>query len=1152
MSGPPSPLRNGPVPERVPRHLFLFREVPLAIPRACQLSLICLSLLVATSAFVRAEDAKPRFTSEQLDFFETSVRPLLLTECIRCHGDKKQWAGLRLDSRHRMLTGGESGPAIIPGKPAESLLIEAVQRTGLEMPPDKELSPEQVKILIKWVEMGAPWPDQPNEETDTNQAARDHWALQPIKKVTPPDVAGDPPIYNDIDRFVQAKLSEAKLQGAPRSDPRTLIRRVSYGLTGLPPAFKDVRNFEQDPSPQAFGKLVEQYLSSPQYGEHWGRKWLDLARYADTKGYVYNREERRSLHAWTYRDWVVKALNEDLPYDQFLKLQIAADQIAPDDPSAQAAMGFLTVGRRFLGNPHDIIDDRIDVLCRTTMGLTVQCARCHDHKYDPIPTADYYSLYGVFQNCTEQIVPVTPAKKNTKPTKFEAELQKRQQAFRDAMEQASLEASQRARGRLADYLFAQSELEKYPDLSFNLILGVDDVIPLFVHRWEAYLRHAKNVKDPIFLPWFQFVELPADNFGPLAVEVTQRLQTESASAVHPLVLPLFDTPPTSLREVAERYQSLFQSIDQKWTQALEDAEKESLPPPDGLPVPEEEQLRKVLYGPTSPCSLPDDSIVSTEYFFDQKVGDRLWKLQVAIEKWLIEGPDATPHTIRLIDRKLLEEPLIFRRGNPANKGEEVSRHFLTAIAGENPPPFQIGSGRLELAEAIASPSNPLTARVWVNRIWQHHFGVGLVPTPSDFGTRAPEPVHLELLDWLAGELIDSGWSTKHIQRLILNSATYQQNSLGPKDPAERERCLVQDPENTLLWKMRPHRLTFEEFRDSMLMASGSLDLTLGGRPSELFPPDDGNHRRTLYGLVDRQFLPAVFRVFDFANPDLHLPVRAETTVSQQALFAMNHPFMADRATALIRSIEPEAFSDQQKIEALFVRLFQRIPSDWEMEAAVQFLNRADQMEEHQPSPQQAAWKYGYASVDEEGTSVRNFQPLPYFTGSSWQGGPKYPDGSLGWAQLHADGGHPGNDHDHAVVRRWTAPKAGVLSIQSHANHEQKPGNGIRCRIISNRQGLFREFALHQSSKEETIKDIPVQSGEIIDFVVDINGNLHSDEFLWTVELELTDNGSSGLSSENRQTWNSKKDFTGVGQMQLRPWEQLAQVLLLSNEFLFVD
>ena len=702
----------------------------------------------------------------------------------------------------------------------------------------------------------------------------------------------------------------------------------------------EVEDFVRNPDPQAYTQLVDRLLASPQYGEQWARHWLDLARYSDTKGYVYAREERFWVHASPYRDWVVRAFNDDLPYDRFLLLQIAADQVAPNDPASWAAMGFLTLGRRFLGVTYDIIDDRIDVVTRGTMGVTVACARCHDHKYDPIPTADYYSLYGVFQNCAERFVAIEPHRSHSNT--FEKEFQKRQQKLQQATARARAEASERARRRVSEYLVAQLELHKYPEERFNQMLSTSDLIPAFVRNWQTFLVQAAKTGNPIFIPWHRFAHLRDDEFASRAAGITKQLR-EAQVPINPLVATAFATPPASMRDVVERYGRLFTEVEHR-------CQKECAVGSGSVAIPAafadapSEALRQVLYSSQSPCFVPDEGIVNTEVYFDSPTIVALWGLQAQVDRLLIESPQAPPYAVALVDRPRLQEPRIFLRGNPATKGEEVPRRFLEVVAGRGRKPFSQGSGRLELAQQIVSPDNPLTARVWVNRVWMHHFGAGLVRTPSDFGTRAESPSHPQLLDWLARKLVTEGWSTKAVHRMILLSSAYQQESDGSADRAVTQRALKVDPENRLLWRMNPRRLTFEEWRDTALAVSGRLDRQMGGRAAELFPADKKNVRRTLYGLVDRQFLPNVLRMFDFANPDLHVPQRSETTVAQQALFAMNHLFLANQARALVADLDMrEVAGPANRVRQLYRVFFQREPTDAQQQAAQHFVRSASEI-----------------------------------------------------------------------------------------------------------------------------------------------------------------------------------------------------------------
>jgi hypothetical protein len=911
-----------------------------------QLGIFCVlgCLAFAVPAQIALSEPPARIAaSSDLELFEKHVRPLLVNTCGECHGVDTQEADLRLDSREALLNGGTSGAAIVPGDAEKSLLIQAVRRTGdLQMPPEESLAPDQIAHLEHWVERGAPWTIGDAVTADRREKAQyDHWAFQPITKPPLPAASNSAWCRTPIDHFVAAELESHGLAPSPPADRRTLIRRVTYDLTGLPPTPEEVERFVADRDPEAYAKLVERLLASPHYGEHWARHWLDVARYSDTKGYVYAREERFFVHAPAYRDWVVQAFNDDMPYDKFLLLQLAADQVAPDERASWAAMGYLTLGRRFLGVTHDIIDDQIDAVSRGMLGLTVACARCHDHKYDPIPTEDYYSLYGVFRNCTERMMPIAESTATGEArAAFEQELNKRQQAFQESMKSSRAEAADRVRKRVGEYLLAQLEVEKYPEEKFNQILTTDDIIPAFVRRWQSYLETTAD--DPVFIPWHAFQKLSDEQFSDRAAEVTRGFAQAGPDAINPHVLEAFRQPPQSMRDVAERYGNLFAEFNRQFITPrpvpVRDRERGDETISRSVLEPPAEALRQVLYGPNSPCEVPDEGIVSTEMYFDTATIENLWKLQSEIDRWVINSPAAPAYAVALIDREWLLEPRVFRRGNPATKGERVPRQFLEILAGKDREPFATGSGRLEMAQAIVAPENPLTARVWANRIWMHHFGAGLVRTPSDFGLRSEPPSHPALLDWLARKLVSRGWSTKALHRLIVLSATYRQRSTGTADASNLQRALEIDPENRLLARMNVRRLTFEEWRDTLLAVTGELDRQFGGRATPLFPEKGENLRRTLYGLVDRQFLANAFRTFDFANPDLHIPQRSETIVSQQALFAMNHPFLANRARALVARVNSaDKHDDAQRVRDLYQLVYQRDPTEGQLQAALDFI-----------------------------------------------------------------------------------------------------------------------------------------------------------------------------------------------------------------------
>ncbi|HWY88713.1 MAG TPA: DUF1549 domain-containing protein, partial [Gemmataceae bacterium] len=537
------------------------------------------SLLLCLPVSISAQPPIPAEAS-LADFFETKVRPVFAKHCYSCHGPKKQKAGLRLDSKAAAFQGGDDGPVLVPNHPEKSPLVKAIRHEGdIKMPPKGKLPAQVIEDLTTWVKLGAVWPEGQSavQKPGGDEAWKKHWAFQPVRKPALPSVKNQGWVQMPVDAFILATLQSKGLSPNPRADRRTLLRRAKFDLLGLPATAAEIAAFGNDTGPDAFARVIDAYLASPHYGERWARHWLDVARYADTKGYVFN-EERRYAYAYAYRDYVIKAFNDDLPYDQFLLQQIAADRLVVHglaEPTCQAAMGYLTLGRRFLNNVQDVIDDRIDVVSRGMMGLTVTCARCHDHKYDPIPAKDYYSLYGVF-----------------------------------------------------------------------------------------------------------------------------------ASSVEPKDLPLIAEPERTKEYVA-------------FEKRVNELEGE-------VAAYKEKNKTELAQG-------------------NRKFRDGLKALQKKVDAFKASSSAAPPRAMIMQDKEQPVKPHVFLRGNPNNAGPEVPRQFLGMLAGENRQPFHEGSGRLELARAIVDKNNPLTARVFINRLWLHLFGQGLVTTPSDFGLRADPPSHPELL-----------------------------------------------------------------------------------------------------------------------------------------------------------------------------------------------------------------------------------------------------------------------------------------------------------------------------------------------------------------------------------------------------------------------
>lgn len=729
-----------------------------------------LLLAVALQVSSLPAHAQKTATSKEVEFFEKRIRPVLAENCYSCHGDKKQRGDVRVDSRGSLVKGNDLGPLLISGQPDKSRLMHVLRYKGeIKMPPKGKLPEAVLSDFQTWIQLGAPWPGGDDKTTvhQENKSGKEHWAFQPLKSPSMPKLKDQSWVRSPIDAFILARLEEKGMKPAPPADRRTLIRRVYFDLVGLPPTYQEMEAFANDKSPDAFARVVDKLLADSRYGERWARYWLDVARYADTKGYVF-LEERRYAYSYTYRDYVIRAFNQDLPYDRFLLEQLAADRLVAQDPKydkkALAAMGFLTLGRRFLNNQHDIIDDRIDVVSRGMLGLTVGCARCHDHKYDPIPSQDYYSLYGVFASCHE----------------------------------------------------------------------------------------------------------PRD-------------------------LPLVATP-----EQTPAYEKFKKELDRRIAEVTAFREKHK------------EELAKK----------------------NRKFRNDLRALQQKVDQFKATATGGPPRAHVLYDNAQPFQPYVFKRGKAENHGPNVPRQFLEVLSPSKRNPFTQGSGRLELAQAIANRDNPLTARVFVNRVWLHHFGRGLVDTPSDFGTRSSPPTHPDLLDYLARTFMDQGWSVKKLHRQILLSNTYQQASQGDN------KNYSKDPENRLLWRMNRQRLDFEALRDSLLAVSGKLDPAMGGKSVDI-TTRPYTYRRTVYAFIERQNLPGIFRTFDFASPDSSTPVRFQTTVPQQALYLMNHPFLMEQVKALLDLPEmKENLSPDRKIQLLYRRIIGRDPVAEETRLALDYVSGA--------------------------------------------------------------------------------------------------------------------------------------------------------------------------------------------------------------------
>jgi mono/diheme cytochrome c family protein len=871
-----------------------------AVRFACTLAILSLSRIAFAS-------------DPAIVFFETQIRPVLAEHCFSCHSAKAASlkGGLKLDSAAGIKSGGDSGAIVVAGKPKDSLLIKAIRHVDevSAMPPKGGKLPASVIAdFERWIASGAAMPADVAVGKPTADP-KSHWAFQPLRPRGPNDT---------IDSLIAVRRTAAGLAASPPADRRTLLRRVSIDLTGLPPTWDEIQSFERDPSPNAYRDAVERMLASPRYAERWARHWLDVARYADTKdGVLQYGADRIRPFAYTYRDYVVQAFQDDLPIDQFLKDQIAAD-LQPGLPRWRlAALGFLTLGRIFDNNDYDIIDDRIDTVSRGMLGLTVSCARCHDHKFDPIPTADYYSLYGVFSGCRPPVaLPlIDPAARG--PKEYEAkylaataDLERFTQTQYDFLLGVY-------RNRTGDYLerIVTTPPDPIESANFFFSFAPDELRPPLVRRWRLFIAKHAVPGDRLWGPWAELMAIPPES---LAAEAVKRVAGYRTPAVHPAVVRELAAGPVKTRaDIAQAYGRVLTTHHRRF---------------HVLPAPpmtaEDREIEALFTGPAGPAFFPIDR---TAQYASRKEADAFGSKRQAIDKLAVNEPQAPPRAMVVEDLPEVRDPVVLIRGNPSRPGVPVKRQFLAALTDGERKPFGPGSGRLDLAHAIVA--HPLTSRVFVNRIWMHHFGEPLVDTPGDFGIRTARPVQAELLDHLAATLIQSKWSLKALHRVIVMSDTYRQSS------ADRDEGRRIDPDNRLYWRANRRRLDFESMRDGMLFAAGRLVETVGGRPRDVIS-DPADTRRSIYALVDRQSLPGVFRAFDFAVPDQSVDRRPMTTVPQQALFGLNSPFVLAQAQALAdRADVRGALDPQAKVRAMYRHALAREPDDDELSRAVTHVTR---------------------------------------------------------------------------------------------------------------------------------------------------------------------------------------------------------------------
>lgn len=1081
------------------------------------------------------------------------VHPVLADHCVSCHGPKKQKGGLRLDSLEAALAGGSTyGPAIVPGRSAESPLVifTAHLEPDMEMPPEKPmLSDETIGVLRRWIDEGAKWPSsgpggQPvngvalgNQEAIFKKAAT-HWAFQPVKKAEERSLLEG---ARTIDSFVQAKLQEKGLRGSLKAAAPVLLKRLHFDLTGLPPTPEEMDAFVEASARDANGAWkakVDELLGSPRFGERWGRYWLDLARYADTQDFFPGIDMRYPF-AWTYRDYVIAAFNADKPYDEFVREQIAADQLGfkENDPRL-AALGYLTVGPRFLRRQDEIINDRIDVMTRGLMGMTVVCARCHDHKYDPIPTADFYALHGILSS-TEDLVALPEiesfsVKISAKDRgEYDAAKEKGQKALSDFVQGLKEKAVADIAAKPEVYLdgLCQMEVKKTADVR-KLISGkvmMETALTPLGQQWAVLKRGGKWADDPVLGPLSRMASAAVER----KAEVLQGILTsgrvcEGKAEVHPLILD-------AMREA-----------DPKDEEGLLRVYGGLLAKTKGVTEGGLKEIANAFFGPGGWLDLPVKDVENAHR--QQAEGKKeLDKLETVISSLESTHPGAPARAMAVKDKAKPVKPVIFIRGDSARRGDAVERRFLEVLDRKKTPFSADRSGRLELAEKIVSADNPLTPRVWANHVWRHLFGKPLAKTPGDFGLQAEAPSHPELLDWMASALMQRDWSTKRLVRDIVLSETYQQASL------ERGESSAMDPDNRWLWRANRRRMDFEGMRDAMLSTSGLLDLALGGRAVSL-SSEPFSGRRTVYGFVDRANIDPLFATFDFPSPDIANTDRVQTMVPQQALFALNDGFIVSQARMIAQKAQEAGGKNGGNEEALrwlYRRVYQREPTESEKRLALGFVAETGGLKKRAAS---GSWIYGVGSADPAVPRAEAFQELAYFDPQSkrYQGGRVFPHPQFTYTSLSASGGHPGAGLEGAAIRRWAAPQDGTYDIGGEASvGRQGNGDGIRVRIISSKTGLLGEWIADNCTAKTELKSVKVTAGEILDFAVDCRQTTTSDGFRWAPTIRLVVKAEWAPKDE-QTVWDAQVDFKAPPPPKLGPLEQVAHALLMTNEFLFVD
>ncbi|MEX2261835.1 MAG: PSD1 and planctomycete cytochrome C domain-containing protein [Bryobacteraceae bacterium] len=912
------------------------------------------SILAATGAL--CVPALPQ-TSGQVEFFEKRIRPVLAANCQACHNAKVKTAALDLSTAESFIHGGQSGALVSAGNPEESRLLKVISYDDrLKMPPTGKLKPEEIADLTAWVKMGAPWPGAalvaksapaPDSFKGFTEEQKNFWAFQPVSDPKPPKVANAAWVKSPVDQFILARLEEKGLQPAPPADKLVLLRRATFDLTGLPPTEQEIRDFLADNSPDAFAKVVDRLLTSPRYGERWGRHWLDVARYADSTG---NDEDHRYPYAWRYRDYVIAAFNNDLPFDQFMREQIAGDLLpgkTPGEPNRRGivATGFLALGAKALAQQdkkkmlYDVYDEQVDVTSKAFLGLTLSCARCHDHKFDPLLTKDYYSMISIFASTRSFREDDTHVSKLLFRPLVAKEEYERYQAHQDTVNRKKMEIEDlqdeevakynaRMSPRLADYMVAARKVygDKAPLAGTAMAAGLDEKV---LRKWAEYLEPKAGVIRIYLDEWH-------------------------------------NAAPEQFASVAAGYQTRFQQSLEGWnvtlgkwrTRVRRMLKDMNMPPPEKpkFDAAKDGFFAGVYFG-NGPFAI---GAKEQEAIFAPETLAAIARLKQEMEGLKKSAPPEPDMACAVEEGKIVNQK-VFIRGDYNSPGEDAPKDFPKILTGESDAvPQPKGSGRLELAEWLAQPDHPLSSRVMVNRIWQWHFGEGLVRTPDNFGKMGDRPTHPELLNYLARQFVKDGWSVKRMHRAMMLSSAYQMSSEAP------EASIAADPENQLYSRFFRRRLSIEEIRDGMLALDSTLDLTMGGTLQTGFGTDRENSndrlsldpekilRRTVYLPLRRANLPTLLNLFDFGDATTPGGKRGQTNVAPQALFMMNSEFLTERTNNLTRSLLGRELSDAQRLESAYLRILNRKPAGGEVDAGLTYI--AGFTSKFRDQDREAAWQ----------------------------------------------------------------------------------------------------------------------------------------------------------------------------------------------------